>query len=228
MPARVGRTAGNVVVLIVGDYTARIGDPSGRSSERPVLADEELDTNANLSPPRPPDPRPRQDRGALQRDGSRSSASPKACSPHAHAHRLAPPRARRLREALRCAGADLLSELLYPPMQGYDSVAIDADVEIGGTDQLYNLLTGPRRDWSASASRRSSSSPTRYSSGSTARRRCRSPAATTSGSTSRRRRCSGRRCRSPTRRCRSGGSSSPEAASIPRARWSGSSSSPGV
>src|SRR3954454_5616589 len=40
--------AGHVVVLIVGDYTARIGDPSGRSKERPVLADEELDANAKL------------------------------------------------------------------------------------------------------------------------------------------------------------------------------------
>ena len=58
-------------------------------------------------------------------------------------HRGAAARARRLREALRAhRSRSRVSELLYPLMQAYDSVAIEADVELGGTDQLYNLLTG--------------------------------------------------------------------------------------
>ena len=199
--------AGHVVVLIVGDYTARIGDPSGRSSERPVLADEELDANAKHFAD--------QAFRILDRDKTEVRLNGEWLAKLSFAEVVRLTRmltVSRLLErddfAKRFAAQEpiSLSELLYPPMQAYDSVAIDADVEIGGTDQLYNLLTG-RDVWSATASRRSSSSPIRSSSGSTARRRCRSRAATTSGSSSRPRRCSARRCRSPTRRCRSGGSS---------------------
>ena len=49
-----------------------------------------------------------------------------------------------------------VSELLYPLMQAYDSVAVEADVELGGTDQLYNLLAGPRRDGGRTGSSRRS------------------------------------------------------------------------
>ena len=61
------------------------------------------------------------------------------------ADRRPDPRARRLRQALRARGEPIsVLELLYPLLQGYDSVAIDADVELGGTDQTFNLLLGAR------------------------------------------------------------------------------------
>ena len=135
--------AGHTVVLIVGDYTARIGDPSGRSAERPVLSDEELDSNAKLFAAqvfRVLDP----DRTEMRFNGewlgkltfaevvrlTRTLTVARLLERDDFAKRFA-------------AGEPVsLSELLYPPMQAYDSVAIEADVEIGGTDQLYNLLTG--------------------------------------------------------------------------------------
>jgi tyrosyl-tRNA synthetase len=135
--------AGHTVVLIVGDYTARIGDPSGRSAERPVLSDEELDANAKQFAGqvfRVLD----QDRTEMRFNGewlgkltfaevvrlTRTLTVARLLERDDFAKRFA-------------AGEPVsLSELLYPPMQAYDSVAIEADVEIGGTDQLYNLLTG--------------------------------------------------------------------------------------
>src|SRR4051794_22274596 len=135
--------AGHVVVLIVGDYTARIGDPSGRSAERPVLADELLDANASLFAEqayRILDP----ERTETRRNGKWLRGLP-----YADVVRLT--RTMTVARLLErddfakrfAAHAPIsLSELLYPLMQGYDSVAIAADIEIGGTDQLYNLLAG--------------------------------------------------------------------------------------
>ena len=137
------QAAGHTVVLIVGDYTARIGDPSGRSKERPVLADEELDANAG--------------RFAEQafrvldaeRTEVRFNGEWLGALSYGDTVRLARTMtvARLLERddfAKRFEAHDpiSLSELLYPIMQAYDSVAIEADVEIGGTDQLFNLLAG--------------------------------------------------------------------------------------
>jgi tyrosyl-tRNA synthetase len=134
---------GHVGVLIVGDYTTRIGDPSGRSSERPILSDEEIDRNAKtyleqanviLDP----------DRTEVRYNGEWLSKLT-----YADVVRLARTMtvARILERddfANRMAANEpvSVSELLYPLMQAYDSVAIEADVELGGTDQLYNLLAG--------------------------------------------------------------------------------------
>jgi tyrosyl-tRNA synthetase len=135
--------AGHVVVLIVGDYTARIGDPSGRSSERPVLPPEELDANAQRFAD--------QAFRILDRDKTEVRFNGEWLAKLSFAEVVRLTRmltvARLLERddfAKRFAAQEpiSLSELLYPPMQAYDSVAIDADVEIGGTDQLYNLLTG--------------------------------------------------------------------------------------
>ena len=135
--------AGHVVVLIVGDYTARIGDPSGRSSERPVLPDEQLDANAQRFAD--------QAFRILDRDKTEMRFNGEWLAKLSFAEVVRLTRmltvARLLERddfAKRFAAQEpiSLSELLYPPMQAYDSVAIDADVEIGGTDQLYNLLTG--------------------------------------------------------------------------------------
>jgi len=135
--------AGHTVVLIVGDYTARIGDPSGRSAERPVLSDEELDGNAKQFAGqvfRVLDPDRTEMRFNGEWLGTLTFAEVVRLTRTLTVARLL----ERDDFAKRFAAGEpvSLSELLYPPMQAYDSVAIEADVEIGGTDQLYNLLTG--------------------------------------------------------------------------------------
>ena len=135
--------AGHVVVLIVGVYTARIGDPSGRSAERPVLSDEELDANAQQFAGqvfRVLDPERTEMRFNGEWLGKLTFAEVVRLTRTLTVARLL----ERDDFAKRFAAGEpvSLSELLYPPMQAYDSVAIEADVEIGGTDQLYNLLTG--------------------------------------------------------------------------------------
>jgi tyrosyl-tRNA synthetase len=140
---RAFQDAGHVGVLIVGDYTTRIGDPSGRSAERPILTDEEIDANARAYQEQAfqiIDP----DRTEVRYNGEWLSKLS-----YADVVRLARTTtvARILERddfANRFAAREPISvsELLYPLMQGYDSVAVEADVELGGTDQLYNLLTG--------------------------------------------------------------------------------------
>jgi tyrosyl-tRNA synthetase len=134
---------GHTIVLIVGDYTARIGDPSGLSKERPVLPDEVLDANARLFA--------EQAFRILDRERTevRFNGEWLGALSYADTVRLA-----RTMTVARLLERDdfanrftahvpiSLSELLYPIMQAYDSVAIEADVEIGGTDQRFNLLAG--------------------------------------------------------------------------------------
>ena len=134
---------GHVVVLIVGDYTALIGDPSGRSETRPVLSREQIDANAKTY----------FDQIYLVLDRKRTEV-------HSNSEWLG---AMGAADVLRLMGKATLQqvlqrddfaerlkagtpigahEILYPFNQAYDSVAIKADVEIGGTDQLFNLLFG--------------------------------------------------------------------------------------
>jgi tyrosyl-tRNA synthetase len=134
---------GHTGVLIVGDYTTRIGDPSGRSAERPVLSDEEIERNAKTY----------LDQAMVLLDPERTEVRYNgewlSKLSYAEVVRLARTItvARMLERddfAKRYAAGEpiSISELLYPLMQAYDSVAIEADVELGGTDQLYNLLAG--------------------------------------------------------------------------------------
>src|SRR3954447_9460701 len=135
--------AGHVVVLIVGDYTARIGDPSGRSAERPVLAEEVLDANAQRFADqayRILDPERTETRFNGEWLGGLSYADVVRLTRTMTVARLLERDDFAKRFAAHAPIS--LSELLYPMMQAYDSVAIEADVEIGGTDQLYNLLAG--------------------------------------------------------------------------------------
>jgi tyrosyl-tRNA synthetase len=134
---------GHTGVLIVGDYTARIGDPSGASAERPIIAPDEIDRMAArffesaytiLIP---------------ERTEVRFNGEWLAKVDFAEVLRLTRTvTVARILErddfANRFAAQQPISvsELLYPLMQAYDSVAVEADVELGGTDQLYNLLTG--------------------------------------------------------------------------------------
>jgi len=133
---------GHTVVLIIGDFTARVGDPSGRSSTRPLPSAEEIEANAATY----------QEQAFKILDRERTEV-------------------RRNSEWLRMESEDLFSllarttvarllerddfqkrlgagqpiaalELLYPLLQGYDSVAVEADLELGGTDQKFNLLFG--------------------------------------------------------------------------------------
>ncbi len=136
---------GHKAVLIIGDYTTRIGDPSGRSAERPILSDEEIDRNAQLY---------LDQAKVILRDEPellevRYNGEWLSKLSYADVVRLG-----RIITVARMLERDdftkrfkagepiSVSELLYPLMQAYDSVAIEADVELGGTDQLYNLLAG--------------------------------------------------------------------------------------
>src|SRR6187401_2536483 len=140
---RAFQNEGHTGVLIIGDYTTRIGDPSGRSTERPVLSDEEIDRNAKTYMEQAMiilDP----DRTEVRFNGEWLSKLS-----YAEVVRLARTiTVARILErddfAKRYAAGEPISvsELLYPLMQAYDSVAIESDVELGGTDQLYNLLAG--------------------------------------------------------------------------------------
>jgi tyrosyl-tRNA synthetase len=134
---------GHTVVLIVGDYTARIGDPSGRSDERPVLPGEVLDANATEFA--------EQAFRILDRRRTEIRFNGEWLGKLSYAEVVRLARTLTVARILerddfanrfRAGEPISISELLYPLMQAYDSVAIEADVEIGGTDQLFNLLAG--------------------------------------------------------------------------------------
>jgi tyrosyl-tRNA synthetase len=134
--------AGHRVVLIVGDFTARVGDPSGRSAQRPVPSAEEIEANAATY---------REQAFKLldrERTELRFNSEWLQMAPERLLGLLATTTVARLLERddfqRRMAAAQPVSalELLYPLLQGYDSVAVEADVELGGTDQKFNLLFG--------------------------------------------------------------------------------------
>jgi tyrosyl-tRNA synthetase len=133
---------GHLVVLIIGDYTARVGDPSGRSTTRPVLTPAEIDANARTF----------QKQALSVLDSRRLEV-------RFNGEWLDMPMEELFRLCRTTTVAQLLErddfakrfsarqpisvlELLYPLLQGYDSVAVRADVELGGTDQKFNLLLG--------------------------------------------------------------------------------------
>jgi tyrosyl-tRNA synthetase len=134
---------GHTVVLIIGDYTARVGDPSGRSATRPVLSPEEIDAHARTYV--------EQVTKVLEADERLEVRfnSEWLDMPMEDLFRLV--RTVTVAQILerddfskRWAASEPISmlELLYPVLQGYDSVAVRADVELGGTDQTFNLLMG--------------------------------------------------------------------------------------
>jgi tyrosyl-tRNA synthetase len=135
--------AGHTGVLIVGDYTGRIGDPSGRSTERPVLSDEEIDSNAKRyfeQASQIIDPEKTEVSFNGEWLGKLDFAEVVRLTRTITVARLLERDDFEKRFAAKSPIS--VSELLYPFMQAYDSVAIRADVELGGTDQLYNLLAG--------------------------------------------------------------------------------------
>ncbi len=134
--------AGHTVVLIIGDFTARVGDPSGRSAQRPLPEPEEIEANATTYQ--------QQAFKVLDRERTevRRNSEWLRMEPEALLGLLANTTVARLLERddfqkRMAAGRPVAAlELLYPLLQGYDSVAIEADVELGGTDQKFNLLFG--------------------------------------------------------------------------------------
>ncbi len=133
---------GHTVVLIIGDFTARVGDPSGRSSSRPLPSAEEIEANAATY----------QEQAFKLLDRERTEVRRNSewlrMEPEALLGLLAQTTVARLLERddfqkrLGAGRPVAALELLYPLLQGYDSVAVEADVELGGTDQKFNLLFG--------------------------------------------------------------------------------------
>jgi tyrosyl-tRNA synthetase len=132
--------AGHTVVLIIGDFTARVGDPSGRSAQRPILSAEEIDANAATFQ--------EQAFRVLDREATevRFNGEWLRMDVEALFGLLARVTIARLlerddfRKRMQAEAPISALELLYPVLQGYDSVEIQADVELGGTDQKFNLL----------------------------------------------------------------------------------------
>lgn len=134
---------GHIAILIIGDFTARIGDPSGKSATRPELSKEEIAENAKT-----------------YLDQVYKILDPEKTEIHSNAEWLASmsledalPLFRKMTVARMLERDDFskrfksqtpisLVEFIYPLSQGLDSVKIQADVELGGTDQLFNLLVG--------------------------------------------------------------------------------------
>jgi tyrosyl-tRNA synthetase len=131
--------------MIIGDYTARVGDPSGRNTTRPVLSGEQIDSNARtyvsqvskilLTGPEYLEVRYNGEwLGAMNLVDIIKLASRKTVAQVLQRDDFANRYAN---------GTDIrLHEILYPLLQGWDSVMIDADVEMGGSDQLFNNLVG--------------------------------------------------------------------------------------
>ena len=134
---------GHRTVLIIGDYTAMIGDPSGRNATRPQLSRDEVMKNAGTY----------QEQAFKILDRSKTeivfngewfgkmafSDVAKLCSRVSLSQMLA---RKDFRERLDHKGEIRLHEVLYPVMQAWDSVMVKSDVEIGGTDQLFNIMLG--------------------------------------------------------------------------------------
>ncbi len=134
---------GHIAVLIIGDFTARIGDPSGKSATRPELSKKKIAENAKT-----------------YLDQVYKILDPEKTEIHSNSEWLASmsledalPLFRKMTVARMLERDDFskrfksqtpisLVEFIYPLSQGFDSVQIEADVELGGTDQLFNLLVG--------------------------------------------------------------------------------------
>ncbi len=135
---------GHTVIFLIGDFTSMIGDPSGRNATRPPLTREQIEANAKtlLRPGQP---------GAGSRQAPRSATTPNGAIPLGArgmiqlASRYTVARMMERDDfTKRFKGGVPISvhEFLYPLMQGYDSVALKSDLELGGTDQKFNLLVG--------------------------------------------------------------------------------------
>lgn len=142
---RLFQDSGHVAVLIVGDFTARVGDPSGRSATRPRLSKEQVDAHSETYVEQvkeilDPDPARLEIRRNSEWLGAMGIEEVLRLAARTTVARMLERDDFAKRYA---AGAPIsVMELLYPLLQGWDSVVVRADVELGGTDQLFNLLVG--------------------------------------------------------------------------------------
>lgn len=134
---------GHQVIFLIGDFTARIGDPTGRNITRPPLSDDEIIANASTYK--------RQVFKVLDEKKTQIEFNSRWLSPFtfddviklASKYSLARLIEREdFKKRLQEGRPISMHELLYPLVQGFDSVALKADVELGGSDQLFNLLVG--------------------------------------------------------------------------------------
>lgn len=143
---RAFQDAGHKVIVLIGDFTGMIGDPSGKSTSRKVLTSEQVKENAKSY---------KQQIGKIILFEGPNAAQIRFNSEwHAtmsliemaramHHLTLAQVVERDLFQARLKSGQDLfLNEFFYPFFQGYDSVALDVDLEVGGSDQMFNMMTG--------------------------------------------------------------------------------------
>lgn len=134
---------GHTIVFIIGDFTARIGDPSGKSKTRPMLTQDQVEANAQ-SYAAQVGKIVDMEKAELHYNSTWLNALGvdgmlKLCSHYTVARMLERDDfCKRMREEVPIS----VVELLYPLTQAYDSVAIKSDVELGGTDQLFNFLVG--------------------------------------------------------------------------------------
>jgi tyrosyl-tRNA synthetase len=134
---------GHTIIFLIGDYTTKIGDPSGRNATRPVLTDDEIMANAQTYLD--------QVGKILDIDKIEIRRNSEWLAKLTFAELIGLASNLSVAQLIErddfknrlAAGQEIaLHELLYPLMQAYDSVALEADVEFGGTDQLFNLVTG--------------------------------------------------------------------------------------
>lgn len=135
--------AGHTAVLVIGDWTARVGDPSGRSATRPMLSEEDIETNAATYQEQAFTILDR-DKTEVRRNGEWFADMGLEPLFRLAASTTVNQLLRRNDFGERMGRDEPISvlELLYPLMQAYDSVALEADIELGGTDQLFNLMLG--------------------------------------------------------------------------------------
>jgi tyrosyl-tRNA synthetase len=135
--------AGHTVVLIIGDYTARVGDPSGRSATRPVLTPQEIDAHARTYVEQASKVLIADERLEVRFNSEWLDMAMEDLFRLVRTVTIAQILERDDFSKRAAAGEPIsMLELLYPVLQGYDSVAVRADVELGGTDQTFNLLMG--------------------------------------------------------------------------------------
>ena len=141
---------GHQVIFLIGDFTSMIGDPSGRNATRPPLTREEIEANArtyHAQASKVLDP----DRTEIRYNSEWSTPLGAAGMIKLASHYTVARMLERDDFSKRFRGNEPIAvhEFLYPLMQGYDSVALKSDIELGGTDQKFNLLVGRelQKDW---------------------------------------------------------------------------------
>jgi tyrosyl-tRNA synthetase len=143
---------GHKAIFIIGDYTALVGDPTGQNKTRPILSPEQIDRNAKTyfeQAGKILDTTP--DKLEIRRNsewlGKMSLADTLRLTSHMSAAQML--QRRDFKERFQADVDIALSEFMYPLMQGYDSVCIQSDIELGGTDQLFNNMVGRdlQKDW---------------------------------------------------------------------------------